>query len=325
MRRRDFIAALGGATVWPFAARAQQAPAATIGLLTALNLAEWATKAIQKGLDETGYLEGRNLTIISRSAEGQFDRLPALAADLVKSQVAVILATGSPVPARTAKAATTTIPIVFAYGGDPVADGLVASFNRPGANVTGATFSGAALMGKRMELLREIVPQASDVALLVNPKGTLAEAQIRDATAAAQTLGQRLHVLNVSTESEIDDAFAEMSRLKVGAFIVSTDPFFGFLGRDRLVTLAPRYKIPSIFNARVDTDVGGLISYGANLPDTWRQAGVYVGRILKGEKPSDLPVMQPTKFEMVINLKVAKALGLDISPTLLSRADEVIE
>ena len=325
MRRRDFIAALGGATVWPFAARAQQAPAATIGLLTALNLAEWATKAIQKGLDETGYLEGRNLTIISRSAEGQFDRLPALAADLVKSQVAVILATGSPVPARTAKAATITIPIVFAYGGDPVADGLVASFNRPGANVTGATFSGAALMGKRMELLREIVPQASDVALLVNPKGTLAEAQIRDATAAAQTLGQRLHVLNVSTESEIDDAFAEMSRLKVGAFIVSTDPFFGFLGRDRLVTLAPRYKIPSIFNARVDTDVGGLISYGANLPDTWRQAGVYVGRILKGEKPSDLPVMQPTKFEMVINLKVAKALGLDISPTLLSRADEVIE
>jgi putative tryptophan/tyrosine transport system substrate-binding protein len=325
MRRRDFIAALGGATVWPFAARAQQAPAATIGLLTALNLAEWATKAIQKGLDETGYLEGRNLTIISRSAEGQFDRLPALAADLVKSQVAVILATGSPVPARTAKAATTTIPIVFAYGGDPVADGLVASFNRPGANVTGATFSGAALMGKRMELLREIVPQASDVALLVNPKGTLAEAQIRDATAAAQTLGQRLHVLNVSTESEIDDAFAEMSRLKVGAFIVSTDPFFGFLGRDRLVTLAARYKIPFIFNARVDTDVGGLISYGANLPDTWRQAGVYVGRILKGEKPSDLPVMQPTKFEMVINLKVAKALGLDISPTLLSRADEVIE
>jgi putative tryptophan/tyrosine transport system substrate-binding protein len=325
MRRRDFIAALGGATVWPLAARAQQAPAATIGLLTALNLAEWATKAIQKGLDETGYVEGRNLTIISRSAEGQFDRLPALAADLVKSQVAVILATGSPVPARTAKAATTTIPIVFAYGGDPVADGLVASFNRPGANVTGATFSGAALMAKRMELLREIVPQASDVALLVNPKGTLAEAQIRDATAAAQTLGQRLHVLNVSTESEIDDAFAEMSRLKVGAFIVSTDPFFGFLGRDRLVTLAARYKIPSMFNARVDTDVGGLISYGANLADTWRQAAVYVGRILKGEKPSDLPVMQPTKFEMVINLKVAKALGLDISPTLLSRADEVIE
>jgi putative tryptophan/tyrosine transport system substrate-binding protein len=325
VRRRDFITALGGvAAAWPLAAQAQQGTA-TIGLLASLNLAEWATKAIRKGLDETGYVEGRNLTIISRSAEGHFDRLPALAADLVKSQVAVILATGSPVPARTAKAATTTIPIVFAYGGDPVADGLVASFNRPEGNVTGATFNGAALMAKRMELLREIVPQASDVALLVNPKGTLAEAQIRDATAAAQKLGQRLHVLNASTESEIDDAFAEMGRLKVGAFIVSTDPFFGFLGRDRLVTLAASYKIPSMLNARVDTDAGGLISYGANLADTWRQAAVYVGRILKGEKPSDLPVMQPTQFEMVINLKVAKALGLDISPTLLSRADEVIE
>jgi putative tryptophan/tyrosine transport system substrate-binding protein len=325
MRRRDFIAALGGAAAaWPLAARAQQATA-TIGLLTSLDLAEWATKAIRKGLDETGYVEGRNLTIISRSAEGQFDRLPALAADLVNSQVAVILATGSPVPARTAKAATTTIPIVFAYGGDPVADGLVASFNRPGGNVTGATFSGSALVAKRMELLREIVPQANDVALLVNPKGTLAEAQVRDATAAAQTLGLRLHVLNVSTESELDEAFAEMSRLKVGAFIVSTDPFFGFLGRDRLVTLAARYKIPSIYNARVEVGTGGLASYGANLEDTWRQAGVYIGRILKGEKPSDLPVMQPTRFEMVINLKVAKALGLDISPTLLSRADEVIE
>jgi putative ABC transport system substrate-binding protein len=176
-----------------------------------------------------------------------------------------------------------------------------------------------------MELLREIVPQANDVALLVNPKGTLAEAQVRDATAASQTLGLRLHVLNVSTESELDEAFAEMSRLKVGAFIVSTDPFFGFLGRDRLVTLAARYKIPSIYNARVEVGTGGLASYGANLEDTWRQAGVYIGRILKGEKPSDLPVMQPTRFEMVINLKVAKALGLDISPTLLSRADEVIE
>jgi putative tryptophan/tyrosine transport system substrate-binding protein len=325
MRRRDFIAALGGAAAaWPLAARAQQAMA-TIGLLTSLDLAEWATKAVRKGLDETGYVEGRNLTIISRSAEGQFDRLPALAADLVNSQVAVILATGSPVPARTAKAATTTIPIVFAYGGDPVADGLVASFNRPGGNVTGATFSGSALVAKRMELLREIVPQANDVALLVNPEGTLAEAQVRDATAASQTLGLRLHVLNVSTESELDEAFAEMSRLKVGAFIVSTDPFFGFLGRDRLVTLAARYKIPSIYNARVEVGTGGLASYGANLEDTWRQAGVYIGRILKGEKPSDLPVMQPTRFEMVINLKVAKALGLDISPTLLSRADEVIE
>lgn len=325
MRRREFIAALGCATaVWPVAARAQQTTA-TIGLLTALNLADWAIGAIRKGLDEAGYVEGRNLTIITRSAEGQFDRLPALAADLVTRQVAVIFATGSPVPARVAKAATTTIPIVFAYGGDPVADGLVASFNRPGGNVTGATFIGSELMAKRMELLQEIVPQARDVALLVNPKGTLAEAQIKDATAAAQTLGTHLHVINTSTENEIDEAFAEMGRLKVGAFIVSTDPFFGFLGRDRLVALAARYKIPGIYNARVEVGCGGLVSYGANLEDTWRQAGVYVGRILKGEKPSELPVTRPTKFEMVINLKAATALGLDIPPTLLSRADEVIE
>jgi putative tryptophan/tyrosine transport system substrate-binding protein len=324
-RRREFIAALGCvAAVWPHAARAQQ-PTATIGLLTALDLADWAISGIRKGLEEAGYVEGRNLTIITRSGEGQFDRLPALAADLVTRQVAVIFATGSPVPARVAKAATTTIPIVFAYGGDPVADGLVASFNRPGGNVTGATFIGSALTAKRMELLREIVPQAGDVALLVNPKGTLAESQVKDATAAAQTLGQRLHVINTSTKSEIDEAFAEMDRLKVGGFIVSTDPFFGFLGDDRLISLAARYKIPGIYNARVEAGAGGLASYGANLEDTWRQAGVHAGRILKGEKPFELPVTQPTKFELVINLKVATALGLDIPPTLLSRADEVIE
>lgn len=310
--------------MWPLAARAQPAMA-TIGLLTAANLPDWANKAIRTGLQESGYVEGRNLSIISRSAEGHFDRLPALAADLVSSQVAVIFATGSPVPARTAKAITTTIPIVFAYGGDPVADGLVASLNQPGGNVTGATFIGSALLAKRMELLRQIVPQADDVALLVNPKGTLAERQIKDATAAAQSLGQRLHVINTSSESEVDDAFVTMSRLKIGAFVVSTDPFFGFLGRDRLVALAARYKIPGIYNARAETGAGGLVSYGARLEDTWRQAGAHTGRILKGEKPSDLPVMQPTTFEMVINLKSAKELGLTIPPSLLGLADEVIE
>jgi putative ABC transport system substrate-binding protein len=251
--------------------------------------------------------------------------MPVLAAELVNSKVDVIFATGSPVPARAAKAATSTIPIVFAYDGDPIADGLVESFNRPGGNVTGATFIGSALLPKRMELLREIVPQATDVALLVNPKGTLAERQIRDATAAAATLGQRLHVLNTSSVSDVDMAFETMVQRKIGAFIVSTDPFFGFIGRERVVGLALRYKIPGIFNAREESKSGGLVSYGPNLSDTWRQAAVYAGRILKGEKPQDLPVTQPTMFEIVINLKVAKELGLTIPPTLLGRADEVIE
>jgi putative tryptophan/tyrosine transport system substrate-binding protein len=327
MRRREFIIFVGSAPLgWTVAARAQHAGSMpVIGLLTVANLPDWSMNAIRTGLDEAGFVEGRNLSILVRSAEGQFDRLPALAADLVKSQVKVILATGSPVPARTAKAATAKIPIVFAYGGDPIADGLVDSLNQPGGNVTGATFIGSALLAKRMEVLREIVPQATDIALLVNPKGTLAERQIRDGTAAAQTLGRRLHVLNTSTESDIDAAFATMSQLKVDAFIVSTDSFFGFVGRDRLVMQARGYKIPGIYNGRDDVGAGGLVSYGPNLSDTWRQAGLYVGRILQGEKPSDLPVMQPIRFEMIINLKTAKELGLTIPPMLLGLADKVIE
>jgi putative tryptophan/tyrosine transport system substrate-binding protein len=326
MRRRDFLGVVSGASVaWPLAARAQNAKMPVIGLLTLANLPDWAMNAIRTGLNDAGFVEDRNLTMMVRSAEGQFDRLPALAADLAKSEVKAILATGSPVPARTAKAATTTIPIVFAYGGDPVADGLVDSLNQPGGNVTGATFIGSALLAKRMEILREIVPQATDIALLVNPKGTLAERQVRDGTAAAHTLGQRLHVLNTSTESDIDEAFATMSRLNVGAFIVSTDPFFGFVGRDHLVMQAQNYKIPGIYNGRDELGAGGLVSYGPKLPDTWRQAGLYVGLILQGKKPSELPVMQPTRFEMIINLKTARKLELTIPPTLLTRADEVIE
>jgi putative tryptophan/tyrosine transport system substrate-binding protein len=285
----------------------------------------WAINPFRAGLEESGYVEGRNLTVIYRSAENQFDRLPALAAELVKSQVSVIFATGSPVPARSAKAATLTIPIVFAYGGDPVSDGLVASFNRPGGNVTGATFIGTALTAKRMSLLRDILPHVSDVAVLVNPKGTLAEAQIGDAKAAAQALGLALHIINATSESEFDEAFATMSRLKVGAFFPSTDPLFGLNGRGLHITMAYRYGIPAICNGRVDAVAGGLLSYGPDLADTWRQAGVYVGRILKGERPSELPVVQPTKFELVINLKTAKLLGIDIPPTILTRADEVIE
>jgi putative tryptophan/tyrosine transport system substrate-binding protein len=325
MRRREFITLFGSVTLtlgWTVAARAESP---VIGLLTAANLPDWAMNAVRTGLAEAGYVEGRNLAITLRSAEGQFDQLPALASDLAKSQVVVILATGSPVPARAAKAATTKIPIVFAYGGDPVADGLVDSLNQPGGNVTGATFIGSALLAKRMELLREIVPQANDIALLVNPSGTLAERQIRDAKVAAEKFGQRLSVINTSTVDEVDSAFVTMSQLKVGAFIVSTDPFFGFIGRNQLVTLALRYKIPGIYNGREEAEAGGLMSYGPKRSDTWRQAGVYVGRILKGEKPSDLPVVQPTMFEIVINLKTASELGLTIPPMLLGFADEVIE
>lgn len=325
MRRRELLGILGGAAAWPVVARAQQPRMPVIGLLTPANLPDWAANGIRAGLGEAGYVEGRNLTIILRSAEGQFERLPALVSDLLKSQVAVILATGSPVPARVAKAATTAIPIVFAYGGDPVVDGLVESFSRPGGNVTGATFIGTTLLAKRIELLRELMPQITDVALLVNPEGTLAERQISDAKTAAQKLGLRIHVVNMSQESEIETAFATMSQLKIEAFIVSTDPFFGFIGRDRLATLALRYRIPAIYNAREEPAAGGLVSYGPNRTDTWRQAALYVGRILKGEKPSDLPVMQPTNFETVINLKTAKELGITVPPTLLGLADQVIE
>jgi putative ABC transport system substrate-binding protein len=323
MRRREFIELIGLSALWPSMAWAQQQP--TLGLLSSSQMADWAIKSFREGLAEGGYVEGRNLTVVHRSAENQFDRLPALAAELVKNPVSVIFATGSPVPARSAKAATTTIPIVFAYGGDPVSDGLVASFNRPGGNVTGATFIGTALTAKRMGLLREILPKVSDVALLVNPKGTLAEFQINEAKAAAQATGLTLHVVNAASEDEFDEAFAAMSRLKVGAFLSSTDPLFGFNGKKLYLTLGLHYGIPAICVGRPDVVGGGLFSYGANLPDTWRQAGIYVGRILKGEKPSELPVMQPTRFELVINLQTAKQLGIDISPALLSRADEVIE
>ena len=324
MRRRDFIALLGGSAAFPLAARADQ-PAAVMGLLTSTNLNDWAMTAIRAGLAEAGYVEGRNLTIIMRSAEAQFDRLPALVEDLVQRQVGVIYATGSPVPARLAKAATSTIPIVFAYGGDPVADGLVASLNQPGGNVTGATFIGSALLAKRMGLLRQVLPDVTDVALLVNPKGTLAERQVKDASESAPLLGQRLHVLNTSTVDELDTAFAAMSERKIGAYIVSTDPFFGFVGHQRLLELSARYRLPGIFNARLEMIGGGLLSYGPVLADTWQQAGVYAGRVLQGEKPSSLPVMQPVRFELVINLKTAKELGLTIPPAILALADEVIE
>jgi putative ABC transport system substrate-binding protein len=326
MKRREFIKLVcTGVLASPLPASAQKRTNAVIGMLTAVtpNAVQLAT--IRKGLDERGYVEGRNLTVLYRSAEGKFDRLPALAADLVGNRVALILAYGSPVPARSAKAATATIPIVFAYGGDPVADGLVASFNRPGGNVTGATFIGTTLSGKKLELLRQLVPQMTDVALLVNRKGTLAENQIRDAELATQTLGQRLHVVDASNEAEIEAAFEEIGRINIDALIVSTDPTLGLLFHGQIIALAARYKIPTMYTSRQEVDDGGLISYSANFLDALHQAAVYAGRILDDEKPADLPIIQPTKFELAINLKTAKALGLSVPPSLLALADEVIE
>ena len=323
MRRREFITLVGGVAVWPLSARAQQTMP-VVGLLAATSVLFWQSKSIQKGLNEGGYYEGRNLAIMYRSADGQTDRLPALAADLVDSKVSVIFAVGGPVPARAAKAATSTIPIVFVYGGDPVSDKLVASLNSPGGNVTGVTFIGTALTTKKLEVLREVTPGVTDIGLLVNTANTLAEPQIKDVAEVAQRLGLRLHVASMSSETEIDAAFATLAQSKVGALVVGTDPIFAFVQR-QLTTTAARYKIPTIYNIREYCEVGGLISYGASFTDALRQAGLYVTRILKGEKPSDLPVLQPTKFELVINLKAAKAMGLTIPAQLLGRADEVIE
>jgi putative tryptophan/tyrosine transport system substrate-binding protein len=323
--RRKFLATLGGAAAaWPLAAGAQQAAIPFVGLLAAGTVPNWQFRSIQKGLNEGGYIEGRNLGIMYRSAGGEFELLSSLADDLVASKVAAILAVGGPVPARAAKAATSTIPIVFAYGGDPVRDNLVASLNRPGGNVTGVTFIGTTLTTKKLELLQEVVPGITDIGLLVNPTGTLADVQIKDMKEAVEGLSRRLQVANVSSESEIDAAFAALSQSKVGALVIGTDPIFA-LYRGQIIALAARYKIPAIYNIREYCEVGGLMSYGASLTDTWRQAAIYVSRVLKGEKPANLPVLQPTKFELVINLKTAKALGLDVPPTLLARADEVIE
>jgi putative tryptophan/tyrosine transport system substrate-binding protein len=328
VRRRQFIILLGTTmATWPLAARAQQPALPVIGFLDwgSAGQMERVVVAFRQGLASAGYVEGRNVAIEFRWADSQGARVSALAKDLVDRRVALIFTGGWGGPARIAKAATSTIPIVFAYGGDPVADGLVASFNRPGGNVTGATFIGTQLLSKRMGLLREILPQISDVALLVNPKGTLAEAQISEAKAAAQSLGLNLHIVSTTSESEFDEAFATMRRLKVGAFLPTTDPLFGFSGKQLHVKKGLSAGIPPICVGRHDVAAGGLFSYGPNLPDTWHQAGLYVGRILKGEKPSDLPVVQPTKFEFVINLKAARELGIDVPPALLSRADDVIE
>jgi putative ABC transport system substrate-binding protein len=325
MRRRDVVFALGGAAAWPLAARAQQ-PMPVIGFLISSSLDVYAdrVRGFRRGLNETGYIEGQNVVIEYRSAEGQYDRLPSLVADLLDRKVAVILAAGGSEPAKDAKAATGTIPIVFLSAADPVKAGIVASLNRPGGNVTGVSLLGSALEAKRLGLLHEITSATASIGALVNPMYPDADVQLRELEEAADAIKRQISIVRASTESEIDAAFTTVAQQGAGALLVAQDPFLSGQ-RKKLVALAARYKLPAIFAYREFADIGGLISYGTNFADAYRQAGIYVGKILKGAKPVDLPVIQPTKFELVINLKTAKALGLTVPPTLLARADEVIE
>ena len=326
MRRRELLLLVGGAVTAPHALRAQQKAMPVIGVLSSTTPGSSAANmaAFLQGLAETGYVEGQNAAIEYRWAEGRYDRLPALAAELVKRRVDVIVTQGGIPPTRAAKSATSTIPIVFAVGTDPVGDGLVASLARPGGNLTGVTFMMTKLNPKRLELLSELVLQADMIALLVNPSNESAEPQMRDVQEAARAKGVRLRILKASTEGEIDAAFATFVQLHASALLVGADPFF-FSRRENLVALAARFAVPAIYENREYVAAGGLISYGTSLEAVNRQVGGYAGRILKGAKPADLPVQQPTTFELDVNLKTAKELGLAMPPSILARADEVIE
>lgn len=325
MRRREFITMLGGAALgWPLRARAQPAIPVVGYLETGSPISQpELAPAFRQGLSEIGFVEGRNVAIDYRFSEGRYDLMPGLASELVRHQVAVIFA-GGPPAAQAAKAATGIIPIVFANGADPIQLGLVASFNRPGGNVTGISFIINALGAKQLEIMHDVVPEVGTIDVLVNPNNQNSERQLRDLQAGARTLGLQIQVWNAGTESEIDKAFTTLVQQRAGAIAVTADAFLGSR-RNQIVALATRHAIPTISPMRALTMAGALASYGTNIPDAFRQAGIYVGRILKGENPSDLPVIQPTKFEFVINLRTAKAIGLSIPPTLLALADEVIE
>ena len=326
MRRREFILALSGAAVaWPLPARAQQPAMPVIGLLDSRSPDGMTDRlrAFREGLKDSGYVERENVAIEYRWAENQLDRLPELAAELVRRQVAVIAATSTN-PAFAAKAATTTTPIVFVVGEDPVRLGLVASLARPGGNLTGINILSGELAAKRLDLLREMVPGAARIAVLVNPANVMTENALRDVAAAARVMGLQIQVLNASTSGEIDAAFATFVRERPDAIFVGLDVFF-ISRRAQLVNLASRHALPATYHLREFAEAGGLMSYGSNIVDTFRQAGVYAGRILKGAKPADLPVVQSTKFELVINAWTARMLGLAVPPTLLSTADKVIE
>jgi putative ABC transport system substrate-binding protein len=326
MRRRQFLCVLGGAAALPVRARAQQPALPVIGFLSSRSPSESEAviAAFRQGLAEAGHIVGQNVTIEYRWAEGNYQRLPALAAELVGLRVAVILSAGGPPSALAGKKATTTIPVVFSAADDPVGVGLVESLSRPGGNVTGMGLFNSALGGKRLELLHQLVPTSKIIALLTNSGNPSAELEVREVRAAAKLLNIDLQVVKASTDQELLAAFEELSRIRAGAVIVSGEPFFDSR-RAIIVELAARYAIPASYSWRENVVLGGLLSYGTSITDSYRKAGVYCSRILKGEKPADLPVMQPTKFELTINLKTAKLLGLAIPPALLTGADEVIE
>jgi len=325
MRRRDFITLIGAAAAWPLAARGQQPGVPVIGYLDggSLGTSAHVVAAIRKGLSETGYVEGSNVNIEYHWAEGNYDRLSAMAAEVAHRQVAVIVAMGTP-SAFAAKAATSTVPIVFGGGIDPVQAGLVSSLHRPGGNVTGVTSMNAEIETKRLGLLNELLPRATRFAVLVNPNSPLAEFDIKDAQASAKTIGRQIEILTASTNREIDAAFASLVQKGAEALLIGPDVFFTNR-RVQLATLAVRLGVPAIYSFREFAEAGGLMSYGTSNADRDRQVGVYAGRILKGEKPADLPILRPTKFELVINLQTARTLGLTVPNTLLARADEVIE
>jgi putative ABC transport system substrate-binding protein len=327
MKRREFITLLGsGAVAWPLAARAQQPAMPVIGFMSGRSPDDSAhlVAAFRQGLGETGFVEGQNVAFEFRWARGQFNQLPVLAADLVSRRVAVLVGLGGDASALTAKQATSTIPVVFVMGGDPTKAGLVASFNRPGGNVTGFTGLTTEMGPKRLGLLHELVPKVPLIGVLLNPSFPPAAIQLQQLEQAARTIGQRLFVSKASNDGEVTAAFALLLQQQVGALLVGADPYFDTRA-DQIIAFAAQNRMPAMYHFREYAVAGGLISYGPSITDGYRQAGIYAGRILKGVKPADLPVVQPTKFELVINLKTAKALGLDVSPGLSSMADEVIE